>query len=470
MNNELEDDEPLPLDIQPLDKLFRAIFGSKLNKAPVKASQTEYVDTPASLKDSSEIEGEIDPKAIRKSDQTFGPYYIQKVLGVGGYGVVYLATDLGNGLRVALKLPREDRDFSPQSFRRFQKEPKLLKKLDHPSIVRLIDEGEIENTFFIATEYQDGLDLHEWMLKNRDKINEKLVIDWGLKLTDALSHAYSCGVVHRDLKPRNIIVVETKTVDGEAGESKIELTPKITDFGLAFSFHESFSGSTASGAIVGTLGYLPPEQVMSGKKLADIRVDIYSLGIILAELAQGRSLIKPANLIDYILEYNRNEETVDLRSIKQNVSSGLYSILRKCVESKPERRYQTPHELYLDLERLKNGNPLHFKRSDSRENLRRIVRRNPMISTGVVVSFLSLIVLSTTQFFNQKRMGRLNADLKAANIEVNNKNSDLIVANLAIKKVRRISNDLPTTQRFGSVLMSCVTIDWSRYMISLTKH
>lgn len=418
--------DSLPTELEPVDRLIRAVLGRN-KSSKIAENDAVYLNSPSP-------DASSDFKNLLSAGQIFGPYLIHGVLGSGGFGVVYRATDQQNNVEVALKLPREDRYFSPKSYQRFHREPRLLKKLDHPSVIRLIDEGVINDSFYIATEYQHGLDLHEWMLKNPDLISEKLVIKWAMMLADALQHAYINGVVHRDLKPRNIIVVEKHDDPAGKNENTTDYIPKITDFGLAYSLEDNLSGSTLSGAIVGTLGYLPPEQVMQGNRRADIRGDIYALGIILAELSQGYSLRKPENLIDYILQFNRYEECINIKPVRAVVSSGLYSILRKCVASDPDRRYQNPGELYLDLERLQKGIPLEMRPLQSGESLRRLVRRNPVASISLILIFMFLMIFSINQILNSRKLVNLNNNLQLANNQILEQVGELQLANRSIRE------------------------------------
>lgn len=431
MSRDQPEEKDLPHKIQPLHKLLKSLYGDK--KPASLADLTQAIQLPART-GSTSSENQLERDQLKQSGERFGIYEIKKLLGVGSYGVVYHAVDLEKGLEVALKLPRSDKSFSAATFRRFQREPKFLKKLAHPSIVGLVDTGVINETFFIATEFQHGCDLKEWMDEHRTEIHEDLVVEWGLQLSDALEHACENGVIHRDLKPSNIIVVEIPVEPGTELNIKDRFRPKITDFGLAFSMQEPMSGSTASGAIVGTLGYMAPEQVMSGNNRADIRGDIYALGIILAELALGRPIRKHDNLIDYILNFNQNEEALSLKPIRQVVKTDLYAILHKCVEVNPIRRYQRPQDLNADLRRFKEGISLDLRRSNSRESIRRIVRRHPVFSIAFSLSFVFMIVLIAGLLMHQRGLDRAYTSLELANNEKSIKNKALLAANAEIKE------------------------------------
>ena len=428
MNPFNDKDEELSEDLQPMDDLLKSLFRMQSPRSP----SNDFRLSPGTDLDQGDEPVESDP--LKSLGRRFGPFEIRRLLGIGSYGVVYQALNIEKGGEVALKLPRSDLSFSESTYRRFKREPRFLNKLDHPSIVALVETGMIGHTFYIATEYQPGCDLKVWMNHHRTEISEQLVVEWGLQLSDALEHANVNGVVHRDLKPSNIIIVENPTLDGLELSIADRYRPKITDFGLAFSMQEPMLGSTATGAIVGTLGYMPPEQVMSGNNRADIRGDIYAMGIILAELALGRPIRKQDNIIDYIVNFNQNEETVSLKPIRQLVRPDLYAILKKCIHVNPARRYQRPGELHADLLRLKKGLPLDLQRSNSRENIQRMVRKNPILSISVVLSFLFLTIFSISQYFNQKRLGRSFERVEQANTVILKQNSEMTLANRALNE------------------------------------
>jgi len=419
MNHEDSEDQDIPADLQPMDRLLKSLYSTDSQRND--DGETRYFvdqamsDPPKHFK-------------ILQVGERFGPYEIKALLGFGSYGVVYHAIDTEKALEVALKLPRSDCSFSDASLRRFKREPQFLDKLNHPSIVALADTGMIDQTLFIAMVYQKGCDLQTWMLEQSILRPEGLVVEWGMQLASALEHAFEQGVVHRDLKPGNIIVVES-TQEGEtpAGHDMARrYRPMITDYGLAFSETGSIEGSTIAGTAVGTCGYMPPEQLdrtaMSDRSKGDIRGDIYSLGIILTELALGRAMQKPNTIFEYVWNHIRFGEVVSLRQIKRLVHSDLYYILNKCVKYEPDHRYQRPQELYDDLKRFQSGLPLERSRSSSREDIRRIVRRNPVLAMSVFLSFIFMTTMIAGLLVHQYRIGLSQAQLIQTSYNANVRN------------------------------------------------
>ena len=185
---------------------------------------------------------------------------ISGLIGFGGFGVVYHAVDEQSGLDVALKLPRQDRFNSAQVLKRFYREARLARGLQHPSIVRVIETSIEADQFYIASEFQNGMNLKEWFEVHNRPVEMDLVVRWGIQLADALQYAFLNGIVHRDLKPTNIIISE-EVVSGKEDilDNSITLKPRITDFGLAYSVNEPVSSTSASGQLIGTPGYMAPE-------------------------------------------------------------------------------------------------------------------------------------------------------------------------------------------------------------------
>ena len=195
-------------------------------------------------------------------------YVIKRKLGSGGMADVYLAEDQELGRQVALKL-LDDRHASDEQFvERFRREAQSAAGLNHPSIVSIFDRGYAEGTYYIAMEFLDGRTLKELLIKN-GPTPVPIAIDYARQILGALAFAHRNGIVHRDIKPHNIVV---------GGDGRL----KVTDFGIARS---GASQMTEAGSIVGTAQYLSPEQARGAP--VDPRSDLYSLGIVLYEMLNG---------------------------------------------------------------------------------------------------------------------------------------------------------------------------------------
>src|ERR1700689_5349476 len=285
-----------------------------------------------------------DPRTPASSQPTTSRYRILEKLGAGGNGVVYKAEDTRLGRFVALKFlpPEGQRDAHAQA--RFQREAQAASALNHHNICTVYDIGEQDGQLFIAMELLEGQTL-------KQKIGSRplplgTLLDYAMQIAAALEIAHKHGIVHRDVKPSNIFVASQGDV-------------KLADFGLAKRVLLDRTPSceaptmsapiTARGAIVGTVAYMSPEQAQD--KDIDARSDIFSFGILLYEMATGKRAFpgeSPVTIIGEIL----HKEPKPIRELNPPAPEELQRIVVKTLEKDREDRYQTAHELMVDLRRL----------------------------------------------------------------------------------------------------------------------
>lgn len=257
----------------------------------------------------------------------YGRYQIIKEIGKGSMGVVFQSHDPNLDIQVALKVLRHDRVVSEAFVKRFLSEAKVLGRLDHPNIVRVYNVDEAEGTVYIAMEFIEGEPLNEVMLKKRFSPEE--IIEFGITVAEALDYANQKGIVHRDVKPSNILV----RPDGRL---------KITDFGIARIEDPEGHQQTQAGEILGTPAYMSPEQVES--KPVDGRSDLFSLGIILYELSTGKRPFKGENLAS-VFNSIIKESPAQIREMAPSIPEELSGIIMKCLEKSPDARFKTGNEL-----------------------------------------------------------------------------------------------------------------------------
>ena len=280
------------------------------------------------------------------SGTQLGRYEVRSLLGVGGMGEVYLAQDLQLRRSVALKLlpPQFTRD--EERLRRFKQEAFAASSLNHPNILTIFEIGQQGDTHFIATEYIDGQSLRQ--LITQQSVQFYQVLDWGTQIASALSAAHAAGVIHRDIKPDNIMVRR----DGYV---------KMLDFGLAkLSEYRNLASDpeaatvqviqTDPGKVMGTVSYMSPEQTR-GLQL-DERTDIWSLGVILYELIAGRPPFEGLTASDVVASILRTEP-VPLQRFSPEVPDELHRIVRKALQKDPDERYQLAKEMAIDLKNLR---------------------------------------------------------------------------------------------------------------------
>jgi tRNA A-37 threonylcarbamoyl transferase component Bud32 len=299
-------------------------------------------------------------------------YEIERLLGRGGMGVVYLARHLELNRRVALKLLRESRLDDPGLVARFRREAEAAARCQHPNLVQIHDIGEHDGEFYLALEYVAGGHLGRALAGEPQP--PRRAAELVETLARAIDHAHAQGVIHRDLKPSNVLL----TLDGQ---------PKITDFGLA-----KLQGSTTDtevGTVLGTLAYMAPEQVQARAGEIGPRTDIHALGAILYEALTGRPPYRaetPQQIFHAILS-----EEVVAPSIRQpGVPRDLEAICLKCLEKEPSRRYGTAADLAEDLRRFLDGRPTAARPASPAERCLRWGRRN----RGAVAAIAGLAILA----------------------------------------------------------------------------
>jgi len=260
-----------------------------------------------------------------------GRYRIVKEIGRGSMGVVYQAEDPNLDLVVALKVLRQDRLTNDPFVRRFLSEAKALGRLDHPNIVRVFNVDQDGDTVYIVMEFIEGESLVTLM--KREPFTPEGIAEFGATVAEALDSAHQKGIVHRDVKPSNILF-------------KADGRPKITDFGIAHIEDPSMAEQTQAGEILGTPAYMSPEQVLS--RPVDGRSDIFSLGIILYELATGTRPFGGEGM-SAIFSAITQDEPPEVLTKNRDVPKALSDVIMACLRKDPGKRYANGRELAKSL-------------------------------------------------------------------------------------------------------------------------
>ncbi len=265
-----------------------------------------------------------------------GRYRIERVIGLGGMAVVFLATDLSYGRTVAVKMLRDDMAQDPTNVKRFQNESKAVVLLEHDNIVKIYDVNVDGDIKYFVMEYLEGITLKEY-IKKKGKLDPDEIISCAEQILRALEHAHSKGVIHRDIKPQNVMLLKNGQI-------------KVTDFGIAKL--PSAETVTMEDKAIGTVYYISPEQA-SGKKV-DSRTDIYSLGALLYELATGVLPFEGDNSVSIALKHIK-EDPVSPRELDRHIPEGLDQLIVKAMKRPLDERFQTASEmLALTLKLKKN--------------------------------------------------------------------------------------------------------------------
>ena len=270
-----------------------------------------------------------------------GRYEIQDVIGVGGMAIVYKAYDNIDDRIVAVKVLKDEYLANEEFRRRFKNESKAIAVLSHPNIVKVFDVSFGDRLQYIVMEYVEGITLKEYIEKcGSIEWNEALFFI--IQILRALQHAHDKGIVHRDVKPQNIMLLENGTI-------------KVTDFGIArFSHSET---RTVTEKAIGSVHYISPEQAKG--ELTDEKADIYSVGIVLYEMLTGKLPFDGDSAVAVALMQVNDEATLP-RMINPEIPMGFEQITMKAMQKMPRERYQTAAEMLLDLEELKRNPNIKF--------------------------------------------------------------------------------------------------------------
>jgi len=265
-----------------------------------------------------------------------GKYEVLRHIASGGMGAVYKALDVEAQREVALKVLPPDLAANPRMCERFRREAQAAARLRHENVAAIYEFGEVAGTFFLALEFVDGIDLHEY-LERHGKLSPDVARDFLKQAAKALAHVHNQGIVHRDIKPSNFLLTMK---DGRP-------LLKLSDLGLARQVREEDGRVTRDGTTIGTVDYMSPEQAHDSG-LADARSDIYSLGCTFYHMLAGHAPFNEGSLIERLTKHV-NVEPPDIRTINADVPDDLVHILKRALRKKPAERYQTSLELLRDL-------------------------------------------------------------------------------------------------------------------------
>jgi len=334
-----------------------------------------------------------------------GSFRIIRLLGEGGMGLVYEAEQDNPRRTVALKVIRAGYA-DKVMLRRFANETQALGRLQHPGIAQIYEAGTAETAFglqpYFAMELVHGLPLREYC--EAQKLNTRQRLELVAKICDAVQHAHGRGLIHRDLKPGNIVVDE-------------EGQPRILDFGIArlTDSEGQATRQTDLGQLVGTLAYMSPEQVLGEPAEIDTRSDVYSIGLILYGMLAGQLPYTIGYQVHEAIRTIREEEGTALSSFNRNFRGDIETIVAKALEKDKTRRYASASELAADIRRYLRDEPIVARPASATYQLQKFARRHRALVVGVVAVFLALAIGMVASIWQAVRARRAEASAQAVN-------------------------------------------------------
>ena len=273
-----------------------------------------------------------------------GRYEIREIVGVGGMAYVYKAYDRIDDRTVAVKILKDEYLGNEDFTRRFRNESKAIAILSHPNIVKVYDVSFGQRFQYIVMEYVDGITLKEY-IETQKVIRWKEAVHFTVQILRALQHAHDKGIVHRDIKPQNIMLLPDGTV-------------KVTDFGIARFSRNQLHSTGETDKAIGSVHYISPEQARGDK--TDEKADIYSLGVMMYEMLTGRLPFESDSALSVAIMQMQTEATPP-RAINPEIPEGLEEITVKAMQKDPEKRYQSAAEMLYDIDEFKKDPGIRFE-------------------------------------------------------------------------------------------------------------
>lgn len=350
--------------------------------------------------------GAMDGCAPDRDPAMFGRYRLDRLLGRGGFGIVYLAEDTVLHRVVALKFATANTLFDPSIRGRFISEAQIVAKLHHPNIVPVYEAGETEGQCFLASEFIPGPTLADHL-----KDTGPLVADVAARLVErlalAVQHAHERGVLHRDIKPGNVLLDPRTTATSDTARNSpypIDVEPRLTDFGIAKSADGLSAVHTRTGLLLGTPPYMAPEQASGRRDNIGPRTDVYALGATLYELLVGTPPFRGETDVDTLRRVVADAPTRP-RQVNASVPLDLEAVCLKCLEKDPARRYATAQDLAEDLHRYLTGQTTTARPATTLDLGWRMLKQYPRaaaVTCMAIMGVITFLVVTTALNYQLK--------------------------------------------------------------------
>jgi WD40 repeat protein len=340
-----------------------------------------------------------------------GRFEILRLLGRGGHGVVHLAWDPALRREVAVKLARPETFLDADLHGRFRREAAAAAGLDHPNLVPVHELGEAGPWVYIVSAYCPGPNLAVWLRELSEPVPVAIAVELVAALADAVAYMHSRGVLHRDIKPGNVLLVSGGVVSGECVQNlqaqcnpsaplttrHSPLTPKLTDFGLA-KLTDGTCYQTQTGVVLGTPAYMSPEQAAGQVRDLGPATDIYGLGVLLYELLTGRPPFQAQTPVE-VLRQVLHDEPVPPGRLRRDLPPDLESVCLKCLEKKTVGRYASAAALADDLRRFLGGQATRARPLTVWQRGWKGLLRRPRLALAASAGLLVLVVLAGVRWY-----------------------------------------------------------------------
>jgi tRNA A-37 threonylcarbamoyl transferase component Bud32 len=317
-----------------------------------------------------------------------GRFQVLEVLGRGGFGCVYKARDPELDRLVAVKVPRAGSLSGPADIDRFLREGRSVAQLRHPGIVPVYEVGSADGTPYLVNEFVHGFTLEEYLAMK--PFTPRAAAELIALLADALHYAHEQGIVHRDVKPANVLLRDMQAAGVQDGPAAIP-QPVLTDFGLARRHAEDIT-VTLDGQVLGTPAYMSPEQAAGEAHRVDGRSDVYSLGVILYRLLTGELPFR--GNIQMMVHQLLHEDPQPPRKLNNHIPRDLEAVCLKAMNKEPGQRYATARALAEDLRRYLGGEPVQARRTGLVGRLGRWMRRPQRVRDAGVIMMVQASILA----------------------------------------------------------------------------